>query len=60
LVGVLPDLDHVVAYFIGIPTGSDVRIWHPYIFLVVGVAILCLGTFSAGLYFRTVLKGKNE
>jgi hypothetical protein len=58
LVGILPDIDHVVAFFIGVPKEADHRIWHLPLLIGVGIVMLCLGAFSAGLYFGAVLKKK--
>lgn len=59
IVGILPDIDHIAAYFQGIPNGEDVRIWHPYIFIGVCIAIFCLSAYCAGLYIRTILRKKD-
>jgi hypothetical protein len=60
LVGILLDIDHVAAYFQGIPQGADVRIWHIPILIGVGIVMLCLSALSGGLYIRTVLVAKGR
>jgi hypothetical protein len=54
--GILPDIDHVAAFLSGVPKESDHRIWHPTIFIVCCIIVLCISAYYTGLYFRTVLR----
>jgi hypothetical protein len=58
IVGILPDIDHVVAHFNGVTANGDFRIWHPAIFIVVVVAMCIIGTLSTGLYIGSILRKK--
>ena len=58
--GILPDLDHIIAYSLGISNSSDVRIWHPTIFFVCCAIIFCYGAYLGGLYIRILLKKRKQ
>jgi hypothetical protein len=58
VLGILPDVDHIAAYSSGIPKDGDFRVWHPTVFLVVGIVMFIVGALSTGLYIRAILKKK--
>lgn len=59
-VGVLVDLDHLVAFFLRRyvnPRITEGRLWHTPLLILSGLAICYLGSHIVGLYGRLVLIG---
>lgn len=55
LVGVLVDLDHIVAYYAGYPAGSG-RVFHEHILIASGIMLCGLIAYLAGLLGKAILK----
>ncbi len=55
--GVLPDIDHVISYWIH-PLSESRRIYHDAILVVCCIVLCSLIAYCGGLYIKHSLKGK--